>query len=214
MSLRRTVSGTLWLVVIPCVACGQLLIGISGGAGKTSFSGDAPDKVQYTSRTGFRAAVVAEIPLGDDIRLSVQPCFARQGTGIAFDVGLPENHDSLDLALDYLRIPVMARFVAPKGVWFVNGGVDLGFLLDASLDDVNAGGTIDVTNTIGNMDLAMIFGVGFQVSARPVIFTLELRYSQSVLNAGSNSAAESVYGIPVRFRSSGFELLAGALIPL
>lgn len=214
MYVQRMLTWTLFLIVIPCMAHGQILLGVTGGVGRTSFSGDAPEKVKYTSRTGFTGALVAEIPLGDDIRLSVQPSFTRQGTGIAFDVGLPDDRDSLDLVLDYLRIPVMARFLAPKGVWFVNGGLDMGILLNASLKDVNAGGSTDVMNSIGGLDLAMILGVGFQVPVRPLVFTLELRYAQSVVNAGSNSVATGMYGIPVRFRSSGFGLLAGALIPL
>jgi hypothetical protein len=196
------------------VAQGNFFLGATGGLSRTSLSGDAPENASYTSLIGFSAGLIGEFSLTDDIRLSIQPSYARRGTGVGFDVGEEKLRDSLKLSLDYLSVPVMARFVSQQGFWFVNGGLDFGFLLNASLSDVNAGGKVDVKKSINDLDLMMVFGVGRLVEISPAFLTIELRYGQSLFNAGSSNQLATAVGVPVRFRLSGFQLLAGVLFPL
>lgn len=196
------------------LAQGQFFLGATGGLSRTSLSGDAPDNASYTSLIGFSAGLIGEYSLTDDIRLSIQPSYVRRGTGVAFDVGEEELRDSLELSLGYFSIPVMARFMSEKKTFFVNGGFDLGVLVDASLSDVNAGGKVDVKKFINGLDLMMLFGVGWSVDVAPAFLTFELRYTQSLLNAGQSDQLATAVGIPVRFRSSGLQLLAGVLFPL
>jgi hypothetical protein len=196
------------------LAQGKFYLGPTGGLSRTSLSGDAPDNASYTSLIGFSAGLVGEYALTDDIRLSIQPSYVRRGTGVAFDVGEEELRDSLELSLGYFSLPVMARFMSEKKTFFVNGGFDVGVLVDASLSDVNAGGKVDVKKFINGLDLMMLFGVGWSVEVAPAFLTFELRYTQSLLNAGKNDQLATTVGIPVRFRSSGLQLLAGVLFPL
>lgn len=196
------------------LAQGRFFLGATGGLSRTSLSGDAPVDASYTSLVGFSAGLIGEYALTDDIRLSVQPSYVRRGTGVAFDVGEEDVRDSLKLSLDYFSIPVMARFMSAQGAWFVNGGLDCGFLLDASLSDVNAGGTVDVKSFVNSLDLMMILGVGGVVDVAPAFLTFEVRYAQSLLNAGSDDQLATAAGVPVRFRLSGLQLLAGVLFPL
>jgi hypothetical protein len=202
------------LLLSSALGQGKFYLGATGGLSRTSLSGDAPEDASYTSLIGFSAGLIGEISLGDDIRLSIQPSYVRRGTGIAFDVGEEDLRDSLELSLDYFSIPVMARFMSQQGSWFVNGGLDCAFLLNASLTDVNAGGSVDVKNFVNGLDLMMLVGVGWSVKLAPAFLTFELRYGQSLLNAGLNDQLATGVGIPVRFRSSGFQLLAGVLFPL
>jgi len=109
---------------------------------------------------------------------------------------------------------VMARFLSPQGAWFVDGGFDCGFLLAASMSDLHAGSTVDVKDFVSSMDLMMILGAGAVVDVTPAFLTLELRYAQGLLNIGTNDALATAAGVPVRFRSSGFQLLAGVIFPL
>ena len=195
-------------------AQGRFFVGATGGLTRMHLSGDAPDDASYTSLTGFSAGVIGEYALTDDIRLSVQPSYVRRGTGVAFDVGREELRDSLELSLGYLSIPAMARFISPRGFWFVNGGLDCGFLLNASLSDLNAGGSVDVKNFVNGLDLMMIIGAGTFIEIAPAMLSLELRYNQSLLNAGSSDQLAAKAGVPVRFRSAGIQLLAGVLFRL
>jgi hypothetical protein len=195
-------------------AQGRFFVGATGGLSKIHLSGDAPDDASYTSLTGFSAGVIGEYALTDDIRLSVQPSYVRRGTGVAFDIGGEDPRDSLELSLGYFSIPVMARFIAPRGFWFVTGGLDCGFLMNASLSNLNAAGTVDVKDFVNGLDLMMIIGAGVLIEAAPAALSFELRYNQSLLNAGSSDQLAAKAGVPVRFRSSGFQFLAGVLFPL
>jgi len=207
-------AATVLLFTWQLPAQDRFLVGATAGLSSTSFSGDVPDDGSYTSLMGFSAGVVGEYSLTPDIRLSVQPSYARRGTGVAFDVGEHDPRDSLELSLDYCSIPVMARFLTPGGSWFVNGGLDLGFLLAASARDVNAGRTADVKDFINSVDLMMLIGAGVAFPLDPAVLSFELRYSQSLINAGSDEQLQAAAGIPPRFRSSGFQLLAAVLFPL
>lgn len=215
MSVRIGLSA---LILLLCAshahAQSQLYLGATGSFGRTSLSGDAPEDASYTSRTGFGFGAVVEYGLTSDIRLSVQPSYARRGTGVGYDIGEEELRDSLSLTLDYVSIPVMARFLTPGGSWFVNGGFDFGFLLDASLEDINAGISADVTESVNTFDVVMIIGVGTSIVLDPALLTFELRYGQSLANAGANDQLTAAAGIPLRFRSTGFQLLAALLFPL
>jgi hypothetical protein len=44
--------------------------------------------------------------------------------------------------------------------------------------------------------------------------TIELRYSQSIINAASSEQDPEVYSLPPRFRWAGLQLFAGFLYPL
>jgi hypothetical protein len=195
-------------------AQGQFFLGVSGGASSNRLSGDIPEDGLYTSKAGFSVGLIGEYALTNDIRLSLQPSYVRRGTGIAFDVGAVDPRDSLALTLDYLSVPVVVRFISPGGGWFINGGLDLSFLVSASLEDVTAGETTDVLNLINDLDLAMILGVGKTFHVNQVLLSLELRYGQSLLNAGANDQLAGAAGVPPRFRSTGFQVLAAVLYPL
>ncbi len=214
----RALIGLPALIFLLCAshshAQSQFYLGATGSFSRTSLSGDAPEDASYTSKIGFGFGAVAEYSLTSDIRLSVQPSYARRGTGVGYDIGEEDLRDSLSLTLDYVSIPVMARFLSSGGSWFVNGGLDFGFLLEASLEDVNTGSSADVKQSINTFDVMMIIGVGTSIALDPAFLTFELRYGQSLSNAGANDQLTAAAGIPLRFRSSGFQLLAAILFPL
>ncbi len=102
------------------------------------------------------------------------------------------------------------------GKLFVNSGVDVGFLLDATLSPVEGDGEDeDVADLVRDFDVAVNFGVGGQFPIGKPRLTIEARYSQSLIDISEvevDIGADTL--IPARFRSSGFELLAGLWIPL
>ena len=215
MKLHLILIAGIALMVSPTLSAQErFFLGATAGASSTHLSGDIPENGSYTSKTGFSAGLIAEYALWKDIRISVQPSYVRRGTGVAYDVGEADPRDSLELALDYFSIPVIARFLTPGGSWFINGGFELGFLLDATLKDINKGSEADASQFLNDLDLAMLFGVGKTFELQPMSLSLELRYGQSLLNAGANDALAAKVGISPRFRTSGFQLLLSVLYPL
>lgn len=70
---------------------------------------------------------------------------------------------------------------------------------------------MDVKDALTDFDLAVIFGVGRMFPVGRPRITAEIRYSQSLFNLAGDATGQD---LPVRFRASGFQLLAGVLLPL
>ncbi len=207
----------LLLVILAPDAGAQVRIGAYGGITSSSLSGDAPSNAEYRSRIGPVIGGLVEFPVADQVLISVQPGWVGRGTKIAFDVeGQDERQDSLSLGLSYVAIPVLLKIEMSGGRLFVNSGVDVGFLLDATLSPIEGDGEDeDVKELVKDFDVAVKFGVGGQFPIGKPRLTIEARYSQSLINISEvevDVGAETL--IPTRFRSSGFELVAGLWIPL
>lgn len=188
----------------------QVSFGAYGGLNRSELSGDGPPKTKYRQRRGGILGVFAEFPVATDVVISLQPSFARRGAGIAFEIeGEREARDSLNLRLDYLSIPVLMKIYAGHGRTFVTGGVDVGFLTDASIDDgVNSE---DATDLMKNMDIAAVLGLGVAIVKRQPEITLELRYAQSFVNVANPESDPESESLPQRFRSTGLQLLLGVM---
>ncbi len=192
----------------------QLKVGAFGGLNLSDLSGDAPPDYSYTGKTRLGFGVIGEFHLADDVWLSVQPMILPRGTGIAFESDDDEDPiEVFDLQLDYVAIPVLAKFVTVGGKVYVISGVNLSFLTGAALKDPKRGAEeIDVKDSFKSMDVAVDFGVGGQLPLGPVDIMLEARYEQGLANIADDDI--SVDELKTRFRSSGLQLLAGVLLPL
>jgi hypothetical protein len=62
--------------------------------------------------------------------------------------------------------------------------------------------------------VAVNFGFGVMLPLGSPLLTLELRYSQSLLNLSKPEENPAASALPERFRSSGLQLMAGLLWPL
>jgi hypothetical protein len=118
-----------------------------------------------------------------------------------------------DLSLDYIAVPVLAKFVTVGGKVYVISGFNFSFLTGANLKGVEEGAEeIDVKDALKSFDVAVDFGVGGQLPAGPIKIMLEARYEQGLLNVSEENLVEDA--LKSRVRSSGLQLLAGILLPL
>jgi len=186
-------------------------LGVQGGANFSSLHGDTPPKVGFTTHTGGILGAVAEFRIAKDALLSLQPMLLQRGSGTEISVsGQNEKVEGPEIELNYVAVPVLVKIHANNGRTFVTGGVNLGFLLDAELkaDGIDE----DVQTDLQNFDLAADIGVGVQFPLGSSLLYLELRYEQSVLNlSDTGRTIEEDDILPARFRSSGFQFLAGFL---
>jgi hypothetical protein len=197
---------------IPGVSHAQVSIGAVLGVSRTGLSGDKPNKTSYSTRAGPIAGLVLEIPVAKNVAIVFQPGYRQSGANIAFDVpGQEEPVDSLSLRLDYVSLPILLKVITDGGRWYVTSGVDLGWLTSATLSTVSGSQETDVKDALNDFDLAVIFGVGRMFPVGRPRITAEIRYSQSLANLAGDSTGQD---LPARFRASGFQLLAGVLLPL
>jgi len=204
----------LLLITLPSGSPAQLLVGALGGANLTGISGDAPPGTSYSGQVGYVASAVVDIPLGDDIWLSLQPGYSRVGTRISVTSAIRPPKDTLDVSMEYFVLPVLGRVLARNGVTYATGGVQAAVLTSAGATPTAAGQKKDLSGAVAGLDLAIIIGAGVQIPFSSSVATLELRYAQSLLNAGKTEAAAEAFQMPPRFRLSGFQLIAGVLFSL
>jgi hypothetical protein len=185
-------------------------IGIFGGADLTSISGDAPEDVSYSGNIGFLGGISVEFNITEDIKLLLQPMYNVKGTKILYDIGENEPRDSLRLKFDYIRVPVLAKINAFNGVTYFLSGLDIGFLLNSVLYDIEKiNGETDISEFVNEFDVAALFGFGVKFNVKSNSLYFELRYSQSLLNMSDNSINKFDSYLPTRFRLSGLQLLTG-----
>ncbi len=187
-------------------------IGALGGVTRMSWSGEKPDGASYRKITGFNVGAELDIGPYKSVWLSVQPSYVRKGSRIAFDVpGQSERVDSVDVRLDYFVLPVLLKVGTLGGRAYVTGGLEAAWLLEAryktSTDDV------DISGEIKARDLVADFGAGYTFPAGRMSIFLEVRYSQSILNAVSDGGLATAVPIS-RVKNEGFLFLIGFLYDL
>lgn len=203
----------LFMVLAVSQAHADGAVGFFGGLNFGSLSGDTPPNTSYSGRTGFMAGAFGEIRIAKDVMLSLQPMFVQKGSTITLKP-ITEDGEPIqnDLRLDYISFPVMFKIQSNNRATYFSGGLDLAYLLDAQL--TASGEETDVAGIISQYDLSADFAFGGQISLGSPFLTLELRYSQSLLNVADLEVGDENQELPVRFRSSGFQFLAGLLFPL
>jgi len=119
----------------------DLRFGLKGGPNFAKLNVD-DDDIDTESITQFHAGVYGTIKV---TKFAVQPevLFSRQGS---------EDVDGLETTLDYINIPVMAKFYVITGLHF-EVGPQIGFLLNGEQE------TLDINGNIRETDID--FGVGF-----------------------------------------------------
>lgn len=218
MAITFRIAGRAAIVTAALVSAGtsaavaQISVGAVLGVNRTGLSGDKPDNTSYSTSAGLIAGLVLEIPVAKSVAIVFQPGYRQSGANIGFQVPDQEEPvDSLSLRLDYFSLPILLKVITDGGRWYVTSGVDLGLLTSATLSTVSGSQEMDVKDALSDVDLAVIFGVGRMFPVGRPRITAEIRYSQSLFNLAGDSTGQD---LPARFRASGFQLLAGVLLPL
>jgi hypothetical protein len=187
-------------------------VGAMFGVNSGGISGDAPQDAEYTDRAGGIAGVQCEFGIARDILLSLQPMYVRRGTGITVaDATSSSQERDLELALDYVAVPVVAKFAGLGGRTYFAGGVDVAFLSGATLFDDTA--ETDVKDRFNGVDVGALLGFGVVVPVGRPKLTVEARYVLGLMDLGDNAGAATP-NLPDRFHSTGMQLTAGILLPL
>ena len=209
-----------WTLLILCCAASTFpadsaraaAVGALLGANRCSISGDAPLNTSYGGGTGLIVGAQGEIALTQDIALSIQPMLAQSRTELKSAESEDEGSErTLDLALDYVSIPVVVKFRAAGGRTYFAGGVDVGFLSSASL--TGDGVDEDVKSLFHDVNVGALFGFGVVFPVGRPRLTTELRYVQGLVNL-SGAEQGLIQELPDRFYSSGLQIMVGILFPL
>jgi len=188
-------------------------VGAQLGANRAGLDGDTPPNSQYTDKVGLVAGFQGEIGFAHELSLSLQPSFVQKKSGVLIaPASRGGSTTELELAFDYVSVPVVVKFAKAGGRTYVAGGVSVDFLTSATLS--GGGSDRDVTSTYDSTNLGAVLGFGLVFPAGRTRFTTELRFVQGIANMTTGAAAAAAGALAPRLHSNGLELIVGNLIPV
>ncbi|WP_431242866.1 porin family protein [Flavobacterium sp. P21] len=145
--MKKIILSAIALMAFVFSNAQETRFGIKGGLNLTSLTGDSSSD----ALVGFQVGGFAEIKIIE--RLAIQPEILFSGQGASYEsVGGPDG--SSELKLNYINIPVLAKFYVTKK-FTVEGGPQLGFLISAKHNSK------DVKDLYRTADYGFNFGAGY-----------------------------------------------------
>lgn len=130
----------------------DISFGLKGGLNFAMIAGDDTD--EFDGRIAFHAGAVAEFQISEKFSFQPELLYSSQG-----DKMTSEGMD-VDFKLDYLNIPLLAKYYVAEG-FSLEAGPQIGFLLSSKAE---AGGvSVDIKDLIKGIDFGVDFGVGYKL---------------------------------------------------
>lgn len=171
--------------------------GIKGGVNFATLNGndvDSPD-----SRTSFHAGVFGEFPLTSMVSIQAEALYSGQGAQADFS---GSDGDKAELQLDYINVPVLAKFYILEGL-SIEAGPQFSFLVNDEFDfNPNSNdGDIDLNDSrfeANKFDFGVAGGVTFE-TAMGIFATA--RYTQGLTEIYDDADIKnSVFQLGVGFK--------------
>jgi len=177
----------------------DLKLGAKAGLNITNLSGLDHSK----GLTGFHVGAIAEIFITEKFSIQPEILYSSQGGKTS------ENYEYLDgvinkmenkYKLDYLNIPIMAKYYVMEGL-SVQAGPQIGFNVKAEKEykDLDLSGTDKIKDEINSVDFGLNFGVGYEL---PLGVFADARYNLglSKVNKEGKSFTNGVFQISVGYK--------------
>ena len=162
----------------------EIKFGAKAGLNISNFSGDVENN---DARTSFHIGAVAEIEISD--KFSVQPelIYSAQGSTTS-DLGV-----DITAAVDYLNVPVMAKYYVAEG-FSLEAGPQIGFLMSAKMKAESGGDSeeIDVKDDLKSIDFGINFGAGYKLENG---LNFSARYNLGLSNIAEESDSSVKNGV-------------------
>lgn len=136
--------------------------GVKGGVNFATVNGDDFDSPD--SRTNFHVGVFGEFPIAEIFSIQVEALYSGQGFKSNVDGGIFGGSGKVEYQLDYINVPVLAKFYIVEGL-SVEAGPQFSFKVNEKVDaNANAdSGDLDV-NKAETFDFGVAGGLTFQTS--------------------------------------------------
>jgi hypothetical protein len=128
--------------------------GAKAGLNLASIAGDDTDDLD--GRTAFHVGVIAEIAVSDQFSVQPELVYSAQGA-TATEEGI-----DVDINIDYINLPIMAKFYVGEG-FSLEAGPQVGFLMSAK--GKGGGEEIDFKDETKGIDFGANLGVGYKLES-------------------------------------------------
>ena len=189
---KKVVFAIAMLSVALTVNAQDVKFGAKAGINFSNIYGD--DVEDNEVRTSFHIGAVAEIKISE--KFSIQPEVLYSAQGVTND----QDNVDVTLKLDYLNIPVMAKYYVAKG-FSLEAGPQLGFLLSAKAkgESGDESSELDIKDELESIDFGLNFGAGYKLD-NGLNFSARYNLGLSNISEDSDSAVKnSVFQISVGY---------------
>ena len=147
------------MVALGFTASAQVSFGIKAGVNLADLAGDDIPE-EFGNRTSFHIGGVAEFEISKKFSFQPELLYSSQGTKAE------EDDYKVTLKMDYLNIPLMAKYYVTEGLSF-EVGPQVGFLLSAKEKGEFDGDseTEDIKDFMNSVDFGLNFGLGYKLES-------------------------------------------------
>ncbi|MGJ8593286.1 MAG: porin family protein [Aquaticitalea sp.] len=137
----------------------EIQFGVKAGVNFAKLTGDAVEDAD--GRTGFHIGGVVEIPISE--KFSVQPELLYSQQGLQSKESFEGIEYESKLKLDYIHVPVMAKFYVTEG-FAIEAGPQFGFNVSAKEEySVGDDSEEDDLDNVAGFDLSLGAGVSYKL---------------------------------------------------
>ncbi|WP_375240399.1 porin family protein [Polaribacter sp.] len=171
----------------------EVNFGAKAGVNFANVSGE--DVEDNITRTSFNVGAVVEFEISDKFSIQPELIYSAQGAKLE-----EESDVDLTLKLDYLNVPVIAKFYAAES-FSLEFGPQVGFLLSAKAKAKIGGdsGETDIKDEFETVDFGLNFGAGYKLDSG---LNFSARYNLGLSNVAKESESSvknSVFQISVGY---------------
>lgn len=171
--------------------------GVKGGVNFATLNGGDIDG-SPDSRTSFHAGVFAEFPINSMFSIQTEALYSGQGAKLDFS---GTDGDKAELQLDYINVPVLAKFYILEGL-SIEAGPQFSFLVNDEIDtnpNSNSGDNpTPFRDSLKTFEFGVAGGLTFQL---PVGVFATARYNQGITKIADDiDIQNSVFQLGVGFK--------------
>ncbi|WP_291145937.1 porin family protein [Flavobacterium sp. UBA7680] len=189
MKKSMLILSALFLCATAIAQDQKVKVGLKAGLNISTLTCDESE-LNSSSKTGFTAGAMVEIPLTKRFSLQPELLYSQQGTKHSFsDKDVINSNYNGTIELNYLNIPVMLKYFVLNGL-SLQAGPQLGILFKAKnkYEDNFLGyrnkESFDLSDYSSGIDASVNFGLGYQFKDK---FYTDLRYNISYSNVFKES---------------------------
>lgn len=154
------------------------------------------DDTKY--KPGFAVGLEGQYQMNNWFALSAAVMYQQMGTKV-------KNIDDLKWNIDYVNIPIMAKFYVTKGL-SLNAGLQPGFMVKSKFKVGDA--DLDVKDACNSFDLSVPLSIAYEL---PMGLAFEARYTYGLTNVGKDAfdSKTSSYDKLYQNKNSVFQITVG-----
>ena len=212
MIFKKTYCISILVFMMANYSFAQLQLSVWGGVNSSSFGGNPPEDASYESIYGVTFGGNLDFQLTEDVVISFEPSFEQKGSDIVFGDEEKLRDTVLTYSVDqnYFGLGVLFKINTER--FFVGSGVSFQLLSSAMLTFES--NEKDIKDKFLNYDAVAFFNLGYKIPIGGPHLFFELRYIQGLVNiyAGEAEVSSEIY--VSNYKSTGFKLSTGIMIPL